>query len=145
MESDVTAVVGIYKLNIGGKGAAKQRNIQTQEQLRLSLTQNPFEAYFVIIKFGLTNITYICFSNSDNDYELSEKWIWLKMNIIDKKLQSNHVLTFSYILAIFMTTAGSNSKGSHIVIGSYLVPVKSMQLLPLGTCKCITPLLLNSL
>lgn len=57
------------------------------------------------------------------------------MNIIDKKLQSNHVLTFSYILCVLWLQRAPNSKGSHIVIGSYLVPVKSMQLLPLGTCK----------
>lgn len=68
------------------------------------------------------------------------------MIIIDKKLLSNRVFPFSYILCVLWLQLAPDSDGSHTVIGSYLVPVRSMQLLPLGTCaNCITPGLLNSL
>ena len=43
------------------------------------------------------------------------------MNIIDKKLQSNHVLTVSHILCILLLQLAPNSEGSHIVRGCYLV------------------------
>ena len=41
------------------KELQKKEVFKDSEQLCLSLTQNPFEAYFVVIKFGLNNITYI--------------------------------------------------------------------------------------
>lgn len=65
-------MAGIYRQGTGGKEIAEREKYAETEQFCLFLTLNSNETYFVITKFGLSNITehIFCFPNSGNGDKL---------------------------------------------------------------------------